>query len=477
MDRQIEANPRSEEPMTQAVKTSLRESPRARWAAMAIAGLAMLCGYFMADVMAPLKTMLEQQLGWTSTQYGFFTSAYGWLNVFLFMLLVGGIILDKMGVRFTGRMATLLMVAGAVLKYYAISHTFDPRPLLQNVPIIGGMPLQVYLAGLGFAIFGVGVEVAGITTSKLIVKWFKGKEMALAMGLQLAMARLGTALALMISAPVAAHFKTVSAPILLAVVLLIIGFISYMVYGVMDSKLDASEPQTKSGDEEQFRLSDIALILKNKGFWYISMLCLLFYSGVFPFLKYATDLMVQKYHIDLAVAGIIPGLLPFGNIFMTPIFGRMVDRKGKAASIMFLGSAMLIAVHLLYAVPVLSHWLVAFVLILVLGVTFSLVPSAMWPSVPKLIPEKQLGTAYALIFYIQNWGLMGVPLLIGWILDRFCIVSRTVAADGTVTIGYNYTIPMLTFMGFGILGLIFAFLLKAEDKRKGYGLELPSSAT
>jgi MFS family permease len=461
--------------MTEALRKSLRESPKARWTAMTVAGLAMLCGYFMADVMAPLKPMLEQHLHWTSTQYGFFTSAYGWFNVFLFMLLIGGIILDKMGVRFTGLMSTGLMVAGAVLKYFAITHTFDPKLLLQNVPIIGGMPLQVYLAGIGYAIFGVGVEVAGITTTKLIVKWFKGKEMALAMGLQLAMARMGTALALMISAPIATHFKSVGAPVLLAVVLLIIGFISYMVYGVMDRKLDASEATADADSEEPFRLSDIKLILKNKGFWYISMLCLLFYSAVFPFLKYATDLMVQKYHVALALAGIIPGLLPFGNIFMTPIFGRMVDRKGKAASIMFLGSAMLIGVHLLFAVPLLSHWLVAFILMIVLGVAFSLVPSAMWPSVPKLIPEKQLGTAYALIFYIQNWGLMGVPLLIGWILDRYCIVSRTVAADGSPLVAYNYTIPMLVFMGFGILGLIFAFLLKAEDKRKGYGLELPSS--
>jgi len=462
--------------MTQALKRSLRESPRARWTAMFIASLAMLCGYFMADVMAPLKPMLEQQLKWTSTQYGFFTSAYGWLNVFLFMLLIGGIILDKMGGRFTGALSTLLMVLGALLKYFAVTHAFDPRPLLTGVPVIGGMPLQVYLAGLGYAIFGVGVEVAGITTTKLIVKWFKGKEMALAMGLQLALARMGTALALMISAPVAVHFGSVSAPVLLAVVLLLIGFISYLVYGVMDRRLDASEARAEQdAAEEPFRLADIWLILRNRGFWYISMLCLLFYSAVFPFLKYANDLMIQKYHVRAALAGLIPGLLPFGNIFMTPLFGRMVDRKGKAASIMFLGSAMLIAVHLLFAVPLLSHWLIALALMIVLGVAFSLVPSAMWPSVPKLIPEKQLGTAYALIFYIQNWGLMGVPYLIGWILDRFCVVSRSVAADGSPLIVYDYTLPMLTFMGFGLLGLLFAFLLKLEDRRKNYGLERPSS--
>ena len=283
--------------MTQALRTSLRESPKARWTAMTVAGLAMLCGYFMADVMAPLKPMLEQHLHWTSTQYGFFTSAYGWFNVFLFMLLIGGIILDKMGVRFTGLMSTWPDGRRGRAEVFRHHPHLRPKPLLQNVPLIGGMPLQVYLAGIGYAIFGVGVEVAGITTTKLIVKWFKGKEMALAMGLQLAMARMGTALALMISAPIAAHFKSVGAPVLLAVVLLIIGFISYMVYGIMDRKLDASEAKAEADSEEPFRLSDIKLILKNKGFWYISMLCLLFYSAVFPFLKYATDLMVQKYHV------------------------------------------------------------------------------------------------------------------------------------------------------------------------------------
>jgi len=462
--------------MTETLKRSLRESPAARWIALSVVSLAMLCGYFMTDVMAPLKPMLEQQLGWSSTQYGVFTSAYGWFNVFLFMLLIGGIILDKMGIRFSGVMSTLLMVGGALIKYFAITHTFTKEPILNWLPFIGGMPRQVLLAGLGFAIFGVGVEVAGITTTKCIVKWFKGKEMALAMGLQLALARMGTALALVISAPIAERFHSVSAPVLLAVILLTIAFISYLVYNVMDRRLDASEARSDAPVEESFHLSDLGLILKNKGFWYIAMLCVLFYSAVFPFLKYANDLMIQKYHVRAALAGLIPGLLPFGNIFMTPFFGRMVDRKGKAASIMFLGSAMLIVVHLLFALPLLSQWLVALVLMVVLGVAFSLVPSAMWPSVAKLIPEKQLGSAYALIFYIQNWGLMGVPALIGWELDRYCVTAVNVNAERVTVLSYNYTLPMLTFMSFGVLGMLFAFLLKREDKRKNYGLELPSSA-
>ncbi len=458
--------------MTEKIKQSLRESAAARWAALAIVSITMLCGYFLTDVMAPLKPMLESQLLWTSSEYGFFTSAYGWFNVFLLMLIVGGIILDKMGVRFTGITAATVMVIGAGMKYWAINATFP-----EGATLFGWKP-QVMLAAIGFAIFGVGVEVAGITVSKTIVRWFKGKELALAMGLQLATARMGTALALVISAPIAAAYGTPSAPLLLGLIMLLVGLISFIVYGVMDRKLEASEAEEQAkidSEEEPFRISDIGRILTNRGFWYIAALCLLFYSAVFPFLKYANDLMVQKYHVKATLAGLIPGLLPFGNIFMTPLFGRMVDRKGKAASIMFLGSAMLIVVHLLFALPFFDNWIFALILMVVLGVAFSLVPSAMWPSVPKLIPEKQLGTAFALIFYIQNWGLMGVPALIGWILDRFCVVSRTTLVDGTVNVAYNYTLPMLVFMSFGILGMLFAYLLKREDRRKGYGLELPSS--
>ncbi len=457
--------------MNDKIQNSLRDSPKARWGALAIVSITMFCGYFFADVMAPLKPLLEKQIGWTSSEYGFFTSAYGWFNVFLLMLIIGGIILDRMGIRFTGITAATIMALGAFLKYFALNSTFASDSTMF------GWKTQVMLASIGYAIFGVGVEIAGITVSKAIVKWFKGKEMALAMGLQLAVARLGTMLALQISAPMAEYFKNVATPVLLGFVMLCIGLITFIVYSIMDKKLDESEgrlAKTADNSDESFRLSDIKEILKNKGFWYIAMLCVLFYSAVFPFLKYASDLMVQKYGVSPELAGLIPSLIPFGNIFMTPFFGRMVDKKGKAASIMFLGSAMLIAVHFLFAIPAINHWIFALFLMIVLGVAFSLVPSAMWPSVPKLIPERQLGTAYALIFYIQNWGLMGVPALIGWILDRLCTVSRTQLADGSYQVVYNYTIPMLTFAVFGILGLLFAFLLKREDKIKNYGLELPS---
>jgi nitrate/nitrite transporter NarK len=456
----------------ETVTNTLRDSKVARWTALAVVSFTMLCGYYLTDVMAPLKPMLEKELLWNSAEYGFFTSAYGWFNVFLVMLILGGIILDKMGVRFTGKMATIVMVVGTGIKYWAIStSTLDGHLLL-------GMKAQVVVAGLGFAIFGVGVEVAGITVSKIIVKWFKGKELALAMGLEMATARMGTALALSTSVPIAVAFGKVSAPILVCLIMLCIGMISFFIYSFKDKKLDESvaAEATRSGiadEEESFRFSDILNIVTNKGWWYIAILCVLFYSSVFPFLKYASDLMVNKFGVDEAFAGSIPALLPFGTILLTPLFGNLYDRKGKGASIMILGSVLLIIVHTLFSIPFLNQTPVAIFLIIVLGIGFSLVPSAMWPSVPKIIPEKQLGTAYAMIFWVQNWGLMGVPALIGWVLNKYCITG-THLVDGVPVSMYNYTLPMIIFTGFGVLALVFALLLKAEDKKKGYGLQMPN---
>ncbi|HNX80321.1 MAG TPA: MFS transporter, partial [Prolixibacteraceae bacterium] len=438
--------------------------------ALAVVAFTMLCGYYLTDVMAPLKGLLEGQIGWTSDDFGTFNSAYGWFNVFLLMLIIGGIVLDKMGVRFTGVTAACVMVAGTAIKYWAVStHSLDNQ-------MLWGIKSQVLVAGLGFAIFAVGVEVAGITVSKVIYRWFKGKELALAMGLEMATARLGTALALSTSVPIAKAFGTldVSRPILLCLILLCIGLISFIMYTFMDKKLEASDAiHEVPSEEEEFKVKDIISIVTNRGWWYIAILCVLFYSAVFPFLKYATDLMVNKFNVDQSLAGNIPALLPFGNILLTPLFGSIYDRKGKGATIMIIGSLLLILVHALFSVPFLNSWILAIGLILVLGIGFSLVPSAMWPSVPKIIPEKQLGTAYALIFWVQNWGLMGVPFLIGKVLDKYCVTGQTIR-DGLTVNTYNYTIPMLIFTSFGILALLFAFLLKAEDKKKGYGLELPN---
>lgn len=457
--------------MVEKIQESLRNSKTARWAALFIVSFTMLCAYFLTDIMAPLAGLLEGQLGWTRSEYGTFTSAYGWFNVFLLMLIFGGIILDKVGVRITGLGATILMVVGTSIKYWAVSTN-----MLDGQTIVG-INAQVFWASIGFATFAVGVEVAGITVSKIIVKWFKGKELALAMGLEMAMARIGTGLALGFSVPIAKAMGVidVSRPVLVALIGLCIGMIAFMVYMVLDKRLDKSEAAAAvaGSSEDEFKISDIFKIVSNRGWWYIAILCVLFYSAVFPFLKYATDLMVNKFGVKEDIAGMIPMLLPFGNILLTPLFGSIYDRKGKGASIMILGSLLLIFVHTMFSIPSLNNWVIAIILVIILGIGFSLVPSAMWPSVPKIVPEKRLGTAYAMIFYVQNWGLMGVPLLIGWVLEKYCITGQTVR-DGLTVNTYDYTLPMIIFAGFGVLALIFAFLLKAEDKRKGYGLELPN---
>ncbi|HUI32048.1 MAG TPA: MFS transporter [Dysgonamonadaceae bacterium] len=450
----------------------MRDSKTARWAALLIVSITMMFGYFLTDIMAPLKGLLEGQLGWSSNEFGTFNSAYGWFNVFFFMLIIGGIILDKIGVRMTGFMAALVMVAGAAIKYWAVStHSLDGQT-------IWGINSQVMVASIGFAIFAVGIEVAGITVSKIIYKWFKGKELALAMGLEMAMARIGTAAALSASVPIAraTGIIDVSRPVLFGLIGLCIGLIFFIVYMIMDKKLDESEGITSESvvaPEDQFKIKDILTIITNRGWWYIAILCVLFYSAVFPFLKFGADLMVNKFGVDESLAGTIPALLPFGNILLTPLFGTIYDRKGKGATIMIIGSILLILVHTLFAMPFLTNWILAIVLVLVLGVGFSLVPSAMWPSVTKIVPERQLGTAFALIFWVQNWGLMGVPKLIGWVLDKYCITGQVVR-DGLTVNTYDYTLPMMIFAGFGILALVFAFLLKVEDKKKGYGLELPN---
>lgn len=450
-----------------AIYKRLNDSPAARWTALLIVSFTMMCGYFITDVMAPLEDLLtkspaEGGLGWTSDEYGFFSGAYGYINVFLLMLFFGGIILDKCGVRFTGTMSSSLMFVGALLKWYALDNTFGDAQIF-------GYPVQVALAALGFAIFGMGAEITGITVTKIIAKWFTGHELALAMGLQVAMARIGTAVALACSLPIANKMGAVSAPVLLGAALLCVGVVSFLVYCVMDKKLDASVAATEEQEpEEGFHFSDLKVIFTNKGFWLIAILCVLFYSGVFPFLKFATKLMIYKYGVEPELAGLIPAMLPFGTILLTPVFGSLYDRLGKGATLMIIGSLMLTLVHILFALPILNEWWFAIAIMVILGIAFSLVPSAMWPAVPKIIPMKQLGSAYAIIFYIQNIGLSMVPVLIGSVIQNYATIET---AEG---ITYDYTIPMTIFAVFGIVAVGVALLLKHIDKKEGYGLEEPN---
>lgn len=452
--------------MTEIYKR-LNDSPAARWTALLIVSFTMMCGYFITDVMAPLEDLLtkspaEGGFGWTSDEYGFFSGAYGYINVFLLMLFFGGIILDKCGVRFTGTMSSSLMLVGALLKWYALDNSFGDAQIF-------GYPVQVALAALGFAIFGMGAEITGITVTKIIAKWFTGHELALAMGLQVAMARIGTAAALACSLPIANKMGAASAPVLLGAALLCVGVVSFLVYCVMDKKLDASVAAAEEQEaEEGFHFSDLKVIFTNKGFWLIAILCVLFYSGVFPFLKFATKLMIYKYGVEPELAGLIPAMLPFGTILLTPVFGSLYDRLGKGATLMISGSLMLTLVHVLFALPILNEWWFAITIMVILGIAFSLVPSAMWPAVPKIIPMKQLGSAYAIIFYIQNIGLSMVPVLIGSVIQNYATIET---AEGVT---YDYTIPMTIFAVFGIVAVGVALLLKHIDKKEGYGLEEPN---
>ena len=455
--------------MTEKLQKRLNDSAAARWGALIIVSFTMMCGYFITDVMAPLEDLLtklpsEGGLGWTSDDYGFFSGAYGYINVFLLMLFFGGIILDKCGIRFTGVASSGLMLLGTIIKWYALKSDFAADAQLF------GMPAQVLLASLGFAVFGMGAEITCITVTKVIAKWFTGHELALAMGLQVAMARIGTAAALACSLPLAKRMDSVAAPVLLGAALLCVGFLAYLVYCVMDRKLDASTSADQSAveEEEGFHFSDLKLIFSNKGFWLIAILCVLFYSGVFPFLKFATKLMIYKYGVEPELAGLIPAMLPFGTILLTPVFGSLYDRLGKGATLMIIGSAMLTLVHVLFALPLLNVWWFAILIMIVLGIAFSLVPSAMWPSVPKIIPMRQLGSAYAIIFYIQNIGLSMVPLLIGSVIEKY---ATKVTEEGVT---YDYTVPMSIFAVFGIIAIIVAVILKRADKTENYGLEKPN---
>ncbi len=444
-------------------KEKINNSPFARWTVLIIVATAMMMGYFVNDVMSPLETLLELPkeqggLGWTPSDYGFFSGAGSFINVFLLMLFFSGLILDKMGIRFTGTLACSLMALGTLIKYYAVTAEFGNEPIAF---LDYQLPASAVWASLGFAIFGVGYEMTGISVSKAMVRWFTGHELALAMGIQLAMARLGTAAALSISAPIARHY-TLSMPLLISLAFLIIGLLAFLVFCVMDRKLDDSGQTTEdSADntlfEEQFHFSDILVTLRNPGFWLITLFCVLFYSAVSPFLKFSTKLMVMKYGVDPDIAGFFSSIAPFGTILMTPLFGLIYDRYGKGVTLVITGALMLTAVHFGFSLPMHSST-IAIALMVTLSIGYSLAPAALWPCVPKIIPLKCLGTAYSMIFFIQNFGRAVIPMCVG----------RANETDPT------YTTSMLIF-GFTALGAaVTAIAMLVIDKKKNYGLQLPN---
>ena len=450
--------------MTQTIQRKLNDSAFVRWSALILISLMMFFAYMFVDMLSPLKEMLETKLNWDSSTFGTYAASEYFLNVFCFFLIFAGIILDKMGIRFTGLLSAGLMVVGACIKYYAMSDGFVGTGL---EAWLGSwwtaLPASAKLSCFGFMIFGCGCEMAGTTVSKAIAKWFKGKEMAMAMGLEMSIARLGVFAAMWLAPMVSAKFgDSVSAPVLFGSALLSVGFIFYFVFVVLDRKFDkqleAAGELTKEASEEEFKFSDLGKIFTSKMFWLVALLCVLYYSAIFPFQRYAPDFLDKT--LSITNGAQLFSCFPILAMCLTPFLGAFIDRKGKAASMLMIGSLIMIACHLSFAflLPAFPSKVLAVAIIAILGVSFSLVPAALWPSVPKIIDERILGSAYCVIFWIQNWGLLLVPIVIGKALD----------ATG------GYTVPMVIFSSFGLFALFIGFMLKHEDKKKGYGLELPN---
>ncbi len=548
--------------MVENIRQTLRDSAAARWTALLFLAFAMFCSYIFMDILSPIKDLMQSTRGWDSTAFGTMQGSETFLNVFIFFLIFAGIILDKMGVRFTAVLSGVVMLIGAAINWYAVTENFAGTGLeawfnnnlnyipgfdeLGISPFYRGMPASAKFASIGFMIFGCGVEMAGITVSRGIVKWFKGREMALAMGSEMALARLGVATC-MIFSPVFAKLGgqvDVSRSVAFGVILLMIALIMFIVYFFMDKKLDV-----QTGEEEEkdgpFQVRDIGKILSSSGFWLVALLCVLYYSAIFPFQKYAVNMLqcnltfaevpagsfwastqvtIIQYLIMLVVAATafasnfskksakiallaisvvcltvfcymgymrqsaetIFAVFPLLAVGITPILGKYVDTKGKAASMLMIGSILLIVCHLTFAfiLPLFKGSagggvFVAYLTILVLGSSFSLVPAALWPSVPKLVDSRVIGSAYALIFWIQNIGLWLFPLLIGKILDASNPDIVEALKTGTMTpetaaTSYNYTNPLIMLAALGVAALLLGLYLKAVDKKKGYGLELPN---
>jgi len=454
--------------MVEKIQKTLRDSAFARWAVLVLVASMMFFAYMFVDILSPLASLLEETLNWDRGDFGTYAAGEYLLNVFGFLILAG-IILDKMGVRFTGLLSASLMVLGAAIKFWGISW-----PEANTVEWLNcwwpSMPGSAKLAMFGFMIFGCGCEMAGTTVSKILAKWFKGKEMALAMGLEMAIARLGVFAAMWFAPMLSERFavdgtNSVVAPLLFASALLVIGLLNFFVFTIMDTKFDQQlvaigEATLEKDPEDEFHVSDLKQIFSSKMFWIIALLCVLYYSAIFPFQRFATNFLEETLSITNTEAAGLFKWFPILAMVLTPFLGAFIDYKGKGASMMLLGAVIMIACHCVFAfvLPAYPSKTLALITILILGVSFSLVPASMWPSVPKIIDEKVLGSAYCLIFWVQNVGLCLVPLLIG---------KLRVATNG-------YLVPMIVFASFGVLAFLLSLALKVEDKKKNYGLELPN---
>lgn len=465
--------------ITNSTRKLLNDKAWARWTALLLIASMMFFAYMFVDVMSPLQALVETTRGWSPDAFGYYAGAEYILNVFGF-LIIAGIILDKMGVRFTGTLSASVMVIGACLKFYAVSDWFQGTAFEEWLGSWWtAMPGSAKLAAFGFMIFGCGCEMAGITVSKAIAKWFEGKEMALAMGLEMAIARLGVFAIFSLSPRLAdngwfgATDPTVVVPVGFCAALLVIGLLNYLVFCIFDTRFDRELAEVRAANdqpaEEEFKMSDVGIIFKSKLFWIVALLCVLYYSAIFPFQRYAANMLQCTLHIDATTASDIFRWFPMGAMVLTPLLGYFLDRKGKGATMLMIGAILMIVCHLTFALvlPAVPSEAIAFSAIVILGVSFSLVPAALWPSVPKIMDARFLGSAYSLIFWVQNIGLALFPILIGQVLT-----ATNKGIDDPMD--YNYTWPMLLFAALGGLALVFSICLKVLDGKHHYGLEKPN---
>ncbi|MGN1375884.1 MAG: MFS transporter [Prevotella sp.] len=468
--------------MTQEIQKKLNDSKALRWTALTLVASMMFFGYMFVDVMSPLQSLIEQERGWSPDVFGTYAAGEYILNVFGF-LIVAGIILDKCGIRFTGELSASMMFVGACIKFYAISDAFADTALATWLDSWWvSMPASAKLASFGFMIFGCGCEMAGTTVSKAIAKWFKGKEMALAMGLEMAIARVGVFAIFSISPIIAEKMGSVAAPVGFCTALLFIGLITFTVFTFMDRKLDkqCGVGADGSSEDEEFKASDLKNILTSRIFWIVALLCVLYYSAIFPFQRYGANMLQCNLDgISPSDASNIFRWFPIGAAVITPFLGSFLDHKGKGATMLIWGAVLLIACHLIFAfvLPSTHSYVIAYSTIVLLGISFALVPAALWPSVPKIIDEKVLGSAYCLIFWVQNFGLCFVPMLIGSVLAKANADNPAVIAakaEGCEFIPYDYTIPLVIFACFGVAALLLAFYLKIIDRKYSFGLEKPN---
>lgn len=445
------------------IKKALNEYAVARWGILILVGFILSVNYYFYDAFSTLKDLMKIEFGFTNTQYGLFVAFYSIPNTFLLMAVIGGVILDKLGIRRTGFIFVFFMALGAFITAYGASEIYSNGGFgygfMQSFLPDYSPELKMMLVGRFF--YGLGAETSIVVVSKILVKWFRGKDLALAFGLKVGFGRLGTFAALQLSPVIAAGGPGLSSAIWLAAVLVGIGLLAMVIYILFDTKLNSQIAITKKKTEKDiFKISDIVNILNNRTFIYIALLCVTFYSAVFPFMAFAPDFFYHKFGMSYELSGQIASLLPLGTLLFTPLFGFIIDKYGRAATAMIFGSSVLLIVYLGF----IFTNIYPYVPMILLGISFSLIPAAMWPSLVKLVDYKQMGTAYGLMYSIQNLGLFGIPIAAGAILDY-------TNPGSPETLNYGPTITMFAILGF--LGLLFAILLKREDAKRGTGIDLP----